>query len=156
VRGVFSDGFQTMLLPQTSASAAFHDQTATGKLNAEMMPVTPSGCQVSRHAMFVAFGGDRQAVELAGKPHSVVANIDHLLDFAEAFGLDLAGLNGNQLAERALVGTKLIAKQPHKFATLGSRDQTPFEESRVKDVREWGNAHIACASILVLFAMRRS
>jgi hypothetical protein len=39
--------FQTTLLPQTSASAAFHDQTATGKLKAEMMPVTPSGCQVS-------------------------------------------------------------------------------------------------------------
>ena len=47
VSGAFSDGFQTMLLPQTSASAAFQDQTATGKLNAEMIPVTPSGCQVS-------------------------------------------------------------------------------------------------------------
>ena len=35
VSGVFSDGFQTTALPQTSASAAFHDQTATGKLNAE-------------------------------------------------------------------------------------------------------------------------
>ena len=81
--------------------------------------------------MFVAFGGDRQAVELAGKPHSVVANVDHLLDFAEAFGLDLAGLNGNEPAERALVGAKLFAKQPHEFAALGSRDQTPFEEGRV-------------------------
>src|ERR1700730_18651040 len=68
-----------------------------------------------RHAMFVAFGGDRKAVELAGKPHSVVANVDHLLDFAEAFGLDLAGLNGNEPAERALVGAKLFAKQPHEF-----------------------------------------
>ena len=33
--------------PQMSASAAFQDQTATGKLKAEMMPTTPSGCQVS-------------------------------------------------------------------------------------------------------------
>ena len=47
VSGVFSDGFQTQALPQTSASAAFHAQTATGKLKADMMPVTPSGCQVS-------------------------------------------------------------------------------------------------------------
>lgn len=47
VSGVFSDGFQTMASPQTSASAAFHDHTATGKLKAEMMPTTPSGCQVS-------------------------------------------------------------------------------------------------------------
>ncbi|MCY1296511.1 hypothetical protein D9M70_459000 [compost metagenome] len=47
VSGVFSDGFQTTELPQTSASAVFHDQTATGKLKAEMTPTTPSGCQVS-------------------------------------------------------------------------------------------------------------
>src|ERR1700733_14501728 len=69
-----------------------------------------------RHAMFVALGGNRQAVELAGKPHSEVANVDHLLDFAEAFRLDLAGLNGNEPAERALVGAKFFAKQPHEFA----------------------------------------
>jgi hypothetical protein len=55
-----------MLLSQASASAAFHDQTATGKLKAEMMPVTPSGCQVSYMRCWLAFGGDRQAVELAG------------------------------------------------------------------------------------------
>ncbi|MNI17222.1 hypothetical protein D3C73_705870 [compost metagenome] len=47
VSGVFSEGFQTVELPQTMASAEFHDQTATGKLKAEMMPITPSGCQVS-------------------------------------------------------------------------------------------------------------
>ena len=33
--------------PQTSASAAFQDQTATGKLKAEMIAHGPSGCQVS-------------------------------------------------------------------------------------------------------------
>ncbi|MCY1298717.1 hypothetical protein D9M70_482160 [compost metagenome] len=48
VSGVFSDGFHTTGLPQTSASAAFHDQTATGKLKALITPTTPSGCQVSR------------------------------------------------------------------------------------------------------------
>src|SRR6202035_6060952 len=42
--GVFSDGFQTVASPQTAASAAFHDQTATGKLNAEMIATIPSGC----------------------------------------------------------------------------------------------------------------
>ena len=45
--GVFSDGFQITGSPQTSASAAFQDQTATGKLNAEMTAHGPSGCQVS-------------------------------------------------------------------------------------------------------------
>ncbi len=47
VSGVFSDGFHTTLSPQTSASAAFQAQTATGKLKAETTPTTPSGCQVS-------------------------------------------------------------------------------------------------------------
>ena len=45
--GVFSDGFQITGSPQTSASAAFHAQTATGKLKAEMTAHGPSGCQVS-------------------------------------------------------------------------------------------------------------
>ena len=45
--GVFSDGFQITGSPQTSASAAFQDQTATGKLKAEMIAHGPSGCQVS-------------------------------------------------------------------------------------------------------------
>ena len=45
--GVFSEGFQTTASPQTSASIAFHDHTATGKLNALITATTPSGCQVS-------------------------------------------------------------------------------------------------------------
>ena len=47
VSGVFSDGFHTTGSPHTTASAAFHDHTATGKLKAEITPHTPSGCQVS-------------------------------------------------------------------------------------------------------------
>ena len=46
-QGVRSDGFQITGLPQTSASAAFHDQTATGKLKAEMTPTGPIGCHCS-------------------------------------------------------------------------------------------------------------
>ena len=42
-----SDGFHTRVSPQTSAIAAFHDHTATGKLKAVMTPTTPSGCHVS-------------------------------------------------------------------------------------------------------------
>ena len=45
--GVFSEGFQTSEFPQTSASAAFQAQTATGKLKLVMIPTTPSGRQVS-------------------------------------------------------------------------------------------------------------
>src|SRR2546430_13659273 len=42
VSGVFSEGFQTVASPQTAASAAFHDHTATGKLNAVITATTPS------------------------------------------------------------------------------------------------------------------
>ena len=47
VSGVDDDGFHTVVSPQTAASAAFHAHTATGKLNAEMTPTTPSGCHCS-------------------------------------------------------------------------------------------------------------
>ncbi len=45
--GVFGEGFQTQALPQMAAISAFQDHTATGKLNAVMMPTTPSGCHCS-------------------------------------------------------------------------------------------------------------
>ncbi len=45
--GVGSAGFQTTGSPQTAAIAAFHAQTATGKLNAVMTPTGPSGCHCS-------------------------------------------------------------------------------------------------------------
>ena len=47
VSGVFGDGFQIIVSPQTAAIAAFQAQTATGKLNAVMMPTGPSGCHCS-------------------------------------------------------------------------------------------------------------
>src|SRR5690606_757969 len=42
-KGVLELGFQTQTSPQTQAKAAFQDQTATGKLKAEIIPTTPSG-----------------------------------------------------------------------------------------------------------------
>ena len=47
VRGVFGDGFHTLMLPQMAPRNEFHAHTATGKLNAEMMPTIPSGCHCS-------------------------------------------------------------------------------------------------------------
>src|SRR6187397_2034704 len=46
-KGVFSDGFHTQTSPQTNASILFQLQTATGKLNAEMIPTIPNGCHCS-------------------------------------------------------------------------------------------------------------
>ena len=46
-RATAEAGFQTIVSPQTAAMAAFHDQTAVGKLNAVMMPTAPRGCHCS-------------------------------------------------------------------------------------------------------------
>ena len=40
-------GFQTVVSPQMAAMAAFQLHTATGKLNAVITPVGPSGCHCS-------------------------------------------------------------------------------------------------------------
>ena len=48
VSGVLRDGFQMFASPHTRDSIEFHDHTATGKLNAVMIPTVPSGCHVSR------------------------------------------------------------------------------------------------------------
>src|SRR5947207_15282294 len=44
VSGGFSDGFQIVASPHAAASAAFHHQTATGKLNAVITATAPRGC----------------------------------------------------------------------------------------------------------------
>ena len=46
-RGAFSLPFQITVFPHTIARAKFHAQTATGKLNADITPTTPSGCHCS-------------------------------------------------------------------------------------------------------------
>ncbi len=41
--GAFSEGFQMHTFPQIHAKAVFQAQTATGKLNAEIIPTIPKG-----------------------------------------------------------------------------------------------------------------
>ena len=58
VSGVFSLGFQTTGSPQTHASIAFHAHTATGKLNAVITPIGPSGC----HCSIIRWPGRSEAI----------------------------------------------------------------------------------------------
>ena len=60
--------------------------------------------------------GDRQAVELARQADGEVADVDHLLHLAEAFGADLAGLDRHQLAEVGLVLAQQLAEAAHEVA----------------------------------------
>ena len=112
---VFSDGFQTTASPQTRASAVFHDHTATGKLKALITPTTPSGC----HCSIIRWPGRSEAIvrpnSCRDRPTREVADVDHLLDLAEALGADLAGLDRHQRAEVGLVLAQQLAELAHEL-----------------------------------------
>jgi hypothetical protein len=110
VNGVFSDGFQMQVFPHTSASAAFQDHTATGKLKEVIIPVGPRGCQVSIIPVAQAFARDGEAVELPGQSNGKVRDVNHLLDLAQSLGQDLAGLEGDETAKIALCSSELLTE----------------------------------------------
>ena len=116
VSGVRSLGFHTTGSPHTSASAAFQLHTATGKLNARDHADRAERVPGLEHAMAGALGGDRTAEELAREPHGEVADVDHLLHLAEALLGDLAGLERDELAERLLLASQLLAEQADELA----------------------------------------
>ena len=58
---------------------------------------------VFRHPVAGAFRRHRQSIELPGQADGKVADIDHLLDFADSLGANLAGLQGHQRTESVLV-----------------------------------------------------
>ena len=72
--------------------------------------------------------GDRQAVQLPGQADGEVADVDHLLDLAEALGADLAGLDRHQRAERLLVLAQQLAEPPHEVAADRCRCRPPRRE----------------------------
>jgi hypothetical protein len=72
--------------------------------------------------------GDGQAVELAGEADGEVADVDHLLHFAQAFLQDLAGLDRDQPTQLGLVGAQLLAEQAHQLAAARARHGAPVQE----------------------------
>ena len=62
---------------------------------AERMPLL-------HHPVARPLGGERQAVELARQADREVADVDHLLHFAVAFGANLAHLERDEIAQRFL------------------------------------------------------
>ena len=113
VSGVLSLGFQITGSPHTSASAAFHDHTATGKLKAVMTATGPDRVPRLHQPVAWTLAGDRETVQLPRETDREVADVDHLLDLAEAFGADLAGLDRHQLAELVLVLAEELAEPAH-------------------------------------------
>ena len=77
------------------------------------------------HAMARALGMHREAVQHAALADREVGDVDHLLHFAVAFGLDLAHLERDQRAERILVLAQRLAAQAHGFAAARRRRLAP-------------------------------
>ncbi len=71
--------------------------------------------------MVGALGLDRQAVELARQADGEVADVDHLLHFAEPLGLDLADFDRHQPAELGLGGAQFLAEQADELAAARRR-----------------------------------
>lgn len=55
-KGAFSEAFQMQTSPQIQDNAVFQAQTATGKLNADIMPTMPKGVILIVHSMSWTLG----------------------------------------------------------------------------------------------------
>ena len=80
------------------------------------------------HAVAGAFAGHRQAVLLARQAYCKVANINHLLHLAQAFGQNLAGFQRHQLTECRLGGAKLFAQQAYQLPTGRGWHKAPLKK----------------------------
>ena len=78
------------------------------------------------HAVKGAFGGDGQAVELAGEACGEVADVDHFLDFAEGFLFYFADFEGDEVGEVGFAFAEFEAEAADEFAALGGGDEAPF------------------------------
>ena len=76
--------------------------------------------------MVAALRLDGQAVELARQADGEVADVDHLLHFAEPFRLDFADLDRHQPAELGLGGAQFFAEQANELAAARRRDAAPL------------------------------
>src|SRR5690606_36065847 len=80
------------------------------------------------HAMLRAFGVHRVSIQHARLADREIRDVDHLLNFPIAFGLDLAGLERHERAERVLVTAELIGDEPDELATFRRRNGAPLFE----------------------------
>ena len=77
------------------------------------------------HVVARTFRGDGQAVELTRQANGEVADVDHLLYFAQAFLGDLARLPRHQFAQVRLVFTQQVTELAHQLTPAWRRDFAP-------------------------------
>ena len=89
-------------------------------------PDDPERMPVFVHAMLGALGLHGEAVQHARLADREIGDVDHLLNFAVALGLDLAVLERHEAPERVLVQSQFLGDQPDDLAALGRRHGAPL------------------------------
>src|SRR6185369_4565414 len=88
----------------------------------------PERVPLLHHPMLRTLAGDSEAVELARQAHREVADVDHLLHFAERFLDDLGVFQRDDSGQPFLRGPQLLAEEPHKLAPARRWYRPPFFE----------------------------
>ena len=72
------------------------------------------------HPVVGTLAGDGEAVKLPRQADREVADIDHLLDFAEALLEDFPALECHQSGQRLLGSAQLFSEEPDQLAAPGA------------------------------------
>ena len=129
---VLGEGFHTVALPADGRQEGVPGPHRHRKIEGGNHADDTERMPLFVHAVLGALGMHGEAVQHARLSDREIGDVDHLLDFAVALGLDLAVLQGHEAAERVLVQAQFLAHQPHRprrawapapGATPGGRDR---------------------------------
>jgi hypothetical protein len=108
-------------------------------LKAEMIADRSQRVPGFHHAVAGAFAGDGQAVQLARQTDGEIADVDHFLHFAQAFGGDLAGLKRHQRAQFGLGGAQFFAQQGAPVRRAAGREPRATPEGGLRPGDDGGH-----------------
>ncbi len=95
-------------------------------------PHRPDGVPCFRHPVTGAFGCNRQPVQLARQTDREIADVDHLLHFAQTLGRDFTGLQRDHRAQFVLGRAQFLAQEAHQLTTARRGDLTPCGKRRAR------------------------
>src|SRR5690606_41192260 len=92
------------------------------------------GMPLLHHSVAGTLGRDGQSVKLAREADREIADVDHLLHLAFAFGEDFSDFDRNEPAEIGFCRAEILAEQPDEFAASRARNSPPTRESGLRGV----------------------
>ncbi len=128
VSGVFSEGFQTTGSPQTRAKRGVPGPDRHGDVERRDDAAHPERVPDLHHPVVRPLGGDGEPVQLPRQADGEVADVDHLLDLAEALREDFSRLERHQPAEIVLWARNSSASSRTSSPRRGPRHPAPGEE----------------------------